>query len=575
MNRYSNWRLLFLLFLFLLLGVGVASRLFFLQILQHDYYSKITEDRNQLYQTLFPDRGEVFMQDLAVSRKGQDKYYPLAVNKEFKQVYLVPKDISEDSKDSLAEKLSGLLRLDKDLILSRINKKGDPYEPLKSKIDDEVVKQIEALNIKGVGLAPEVWRYYPNKSLASHIIGFVGMSNDERTGQYGIEGYYNKELQGEPGHLSGEKDIAGYWIPSLKHDFKPAEDGSKIILTIDQNIQFQIEKELNYLAGKWQAEEGTIIVMDAKTGAVRGMASYPNFDPNEYNKVENINVFLNPAIQKAYEPGSVFKVLTMAAGLENGKITPSATYIDKGEVRFGGSVIKNVDGKIYGEQTMTQVLEQSLNTGAIFVQQALGEELFVNFIQRFRFGELLGVDISGEVGGNISNLFTGRDVNLATISFGQGITVTPLSLIAMIGAVANKGNLMRPFLVQKIIKADGSEIATEPRIIDRVMSAQTSEKLTKMMVSVVENGHAKSVQVPGYTIAGKTGTAQVADLVKGGYSEDTIHTFVGFTPAFNPQFVMLIKLDKPKGTRFAEGSVNPSFKKLSEYLFNYLEIPPQ
>lgn len=551
------------------------SRLFFLQILQHDYYTKIAEGRNQLYQTLFPDRGEILMQDLAASKKGQDKYYPLAVNKEFKQVYLTPKDIPEDSKDGLAEKLSELLGLNKDLILSRINKRDDPYEPLKSKVNDEVVKQIEALNIKGVALAPEVWRYYPNKSLAAHVVGFVGVSDGEKTGQYGIEGYYNQELQGQQGYLAGEKDIAGYWIPSMKHSFRPAEDGAKIILTLDQNIQFQIEKELNYLAEKWHAEEGTIIVMDARTGAIRGMANYPSFDPNEYNQVENINVFLNPAIQKAYEPGSVFKSLTMAAGLESGKITPSTTYTDKGEVRFGKSVIKNVDGKIYGEQTMTQVLEQSLNTGAVFVQQTLGKDLFVNFIQRFRFGEPLGIDISGEVGGNIANLFTGRDINLATISFGQGITVTPLSLIAAIGAIANKGNLIRPFLVQKIIKADGSEITTKPRAIDQVMSSQTSEKLTKMMVSVVENGHAKNVRIPGYTIAGKTGTAQVADLAKGGYSEDTIHTFVGFAPAYNPQFVMLIKLDKPQGTRFAEGSINPSFKKLSEFLFNYLEIPPQ
>ncbi|MFH1611976.1 MAG: penicillin-binding protein 2 [bacterium] len=516
------------------------------------------------------------MQDLAASRREkEEKIYPLAINKEFQQIYIVPKDIPNEHKEEMAEKLSNILDLEKETILYRMNKEDDPYEPLKNKVDKEIAEKIEGLSLLGVGLAPENWRYYPNGSLASHLIGFVGLADGGRKGQYGIEEYYNEDLQGEQGFLQGEKDIAGYWIPSTKRTFEPAEDGSKIVLTVDQNIQFVIEKELQYLTNLWQAESGTIIVIEPQTGAIRAMANWPTFNPNEYNKVDDVNTFSNLAIQQAYEPGSVFKPITMAAGLEEGKILPNTKYIDNGELRFGGSTIKNVDGKAYGEQTMIEVLEKSLNTGVVFVEQMLGHDLFSSFIQNFRFSEPLGIDISGEVGGNIANLFTGRDINMATISFGQGIAVTPLSLISAISAVANGGKLMRPFVVQKKVLADGEEIITEPQIIDQVMSEKTSDELSKMMVSVVDNGYGRPARVSGYSIAGKTGTAQVADLEKGGYSEKTIHTFVGFAPAFNPQFAILIKIDKPQGIRFASDSVSPSFGKLAKYLFNYLEIAPQ
>ncbi|MFC1700763.1 peptidoglycan D,D-transpeptidase FtsI family protein [Patescibacteria group bacterium] len=576
--KNDNGRLLFLLIVILLLGCGILSRLFFLQILQHNYYSALAQGQHQLYQTLFPKRGEIFAQDLSASqRQGQDKYYPIAVNKEFSKAYIVPKNILEEEKDSLSSKLSELLGLDKEIILQRMNKKGDPYEPLKNKIDDETAGRIIELNAKGVELSDEIWRYYPNDSLASHLIGFVGgIDNNEKIGQYGIEEYYEEELSGKEGFLTGEKDINGYWIPIFGQKFEHAIDGSDLILTIDQNIQFKAEKELSYLTEKWKAESGTIIIMDSKSGAIRAMASWPNFNLNKYSEVENIDVFLNPAVQKAYEPGSVFKVFTMAAGIENGKVTPLTKYIDFGEVRFGGNVIRNVDNKVYGEQTMIQVLEKSLNTGAVFVQQELGQDLFVEFLKRFNFDEPTGIDIVGEARGNLLNLYAGQSLDLAVISFGQGITVTPIGLVSAFGAIANKGILMRPFLVQKIIKSDGREINTEPQVSGKIASPETIKDLTKMMVSVVENGFGKPAMVNGYSIAGKTGTAQIADLEKGGYSEDdTIHTFVGFAPAFDSRFVILVKLDKPKDIRFASDSVSPSFKNLAEYLFNYFEIPPQ
>lgn len=571
----KDWRLYFLLIVVVLIGSGVMARLFSLQILRYGYYSALAQDQQQFYKEIFPKRGEIFMQDLSSKqRNGQDSYSPLAINRDFQQVYLVPRDIPEDKKKELAENLAQLLDLDRELILARMNKKDDPYEPLKHKVSHEIAQQIENLGIKGIEVAPESWRYYPNGSLAAHVVGFVGINEGKKIGQYGLEGYYEDELKGRVGSLIGEKDTSGYWIPSLNQKLEPAQDGSTLILTIDQNIQFKVEKELAQAVERWQADGGTIIVMEPKTGAIRAMASLPSFNPNKYSKVEDIDIFLNPAIQKVYEPGSVFKPITMAAGLDSRLISLETTYQDKGRIRIKGSVITNVDGKAYGIQTMTQVLEKSLNTGAVFVQQKIGQNIFSEYVQKFNFGQLTGVDLAGEVKGDIFNLFSGREINLATISFGQGITVTPLELIAAVGAIANGGKLMRPFLVEKVIKPNGEEVISQPKVIRDVISSETSKDLTRMMVSVVENGFGKPAKVPGYDIAGKTGTAQVPDFEKGGYSEEIIHTFVGFAPAFNPEFVILIKLDKPKGIRFAADSVSPVFRRLAEYLFNYLEIPP-
>jgi len=588
----NQWRIYILIIIVFVVGSGILARLFSLQILQYDYYSVLAQDQHGLDKILFPQRGEIFIQDLSDSRRtprqspegeradklgtGQENYYPLAINKEFYQVYIIPKDIIAHQKEDLAVRLAELLEIEKETILQRMNKADDPYEPIKHKVNQEIAQEIENWQVDGLETAQETWRYYPNDSLICHLIGFVGMREEKKVGQYGLEGYYENELKGQTGFLSGQKDTSGYWIPSLRQELKSAQDGPQFILTIDQNIQFKVEKELKALIERWQAEAGTIIVTEPSSGAIRAMANWPNFNLNQYSQVENIDIFLNPSIQKVYEPGSVFKPITMAAGLDSGRITPETIYQDKGQIRIKGSTVNNVDKIVYGEQTMTQVLEKSINTGAVFVQREIGQDIFQDYIQRFNFSQPTGIDLIGEVGGDISNLFTSAEINLANISFGQGITVTPLGLITALGAIANQGKLMRPFVVEKIIQPDGQEIEKEPQIIKQVISPQTAEKLTKMLVSVIERGYGRPAQVTGYSIAGKTGTAQIPDLEKGGYSEDeTIHTFVGFAPAFAPQFIILIKLDKPLGIRFAADSVSPVFKKLAEYLFNYLEIPPQ
>ncbi|OPL12002.1 MAG: hypothetical protein AVO34_01950 [Firmicutes bacterium ML8_F2] len=572
----KQWRIYALIFFVFLLGSGVLTRLFFLQILRYDDYHALAQNQHQFLQTLFPQRGEILMQDLSNHQRNDENYYsPLAVNKKYQQIYVVPREIDVQEKDNLANELSCLLDLEKDDILNKLNKEDDPYEPLKHKVDREVSEEIDNLNIQGVNSSLETWRHYPNNTLACHLTGFVGMVGETKVGQYGLEGYYQDLLKGKQGFFKGQRDTAGYRIPSLNQKLEPAEDGAVLVLTIDQNIQFKAEKELKEVIERWDAESGTVIIMEPQTGAIRAMASWPVFDPNEYSQVESMGVFLNPSIQKVYEPGSVFKPITMAAGLDSGHISPETVYQDKGQLSLGGGIIKNVDGKVYNQQTMTQVLEKSLNTGAVFVQQKIGEETFKDYVQRFNFNLPTGIDLAGEIGGNISNLYTGREMNLANISFGQGITVTPLGLITALAAIANRGELMHPFIVEKIVYPNGREEVTSPSSVKEVISQKTAENLVKMMVSVVDNGFGKPAKIDGYSIAGKTGTAQVPDFEVGGYSDETIHTFVGFAPAFDPEFIILIKLDKPHGIRFASDSVSPVFKELAKYLFNYLEIPPQ
>jgi len=572
----KHWRIYLLTLVIFFLGSGILARLFTLQILQYDYYHAWAQNQHEFQATLFPQRGQILMQDLSSQKRdGQEHYSPLAINKEFKQVYLVPKDISDQIKNSLVDQLVEILNLDKQVISERINKSDDPYEPLKHKLDQATAQEIEQLDIKGLGLISETWRYYPNNTLASHIAGFVGIVDEEKVGQYGLEGYYQDELKGQTGFLAGQKDISGYGIPSLNQKIEHAQNGVDLVLTIDENIQFKVEKELKQVIEQWQAESGTIIVMEPKTGAIRAMVSWPAFDPNEYSQVEDINFFLNPVTQEVYEPGSVFKPITMAAGLDSNKVSPETKYIDNGYIKIKGSFISNVDGRSYDQQTMTQVLEKSLNTGAVFVQQTVGLDIFQDYVERFNLDQPTGIDLGGETYGNISNLYTGRDINLATISFGQGITVTPLGLIVAIGSIANQGDLMRPYLVEKIIYPDKSEKKTLPERVGQTISPATAKTLTKMLVSVVENGYGKPAMVPGYDIAGKTGTAQVSDLEQGGYTEETIHSFIGYAPAYDPQFIILVKLDKPQGIRFASDSVSPVFKRIAKYLLDYLEIPPQ
>jgi len=526
-----------------------------------------------------------------------------------------------------------------------LTKKNDPYEPIAKKVDEKTLKKLYALlarpatteildefSVEGIGVEAELAaiaekkpsggdfalsgddlevkgnsvfykknngdleeikfdgiafmrkerRYYPERNIGSHIVGFVGYddSGGGYRGRYGLEGFFNEELFGKTGSVKTGRGAGGELVIANDRVYEKPVNGSNIILTVNKTVQFTACRRLNETAEKYDAEGGTVIVMEPNTGAILAMCSWPDYDPNNYNQVESMAVYNNPAIFSEYEPGSIFKSITMAAALDSGKVTPETVYEDKGKIMVEGwpKPIKNSDYETrgaWGVVNMNTVLEESLNTGAIFAMKKTGADVFARYVKDFGFGEKTGIELETESAGNIRNLLAEKikPIDAAVASFGQGITVTPLQMAAAYAAIANGGILMKPYLVSEIIHSDGSVDKTQPRQIKRVISERAAILLSGMLVNVVENGHARRAGVDGYYVAGKTGTAQVAAKNKKGYSDKTIHTFVGFAPAENPAFVMLVKLDNPKGVKYSSASAAPLFGEIAEFLLNYLEIP--
>lgn len=564
-KKFANSRY-YLLFVLILVAAGcILVRLFSLQIIKHNFYTALAQGQHEVLAKLIPHRGEIFIQEKGL-------WHPLAVNRNYKTAFLVPREVVD--KDEVAGQLAPILNLPVDKILEKLKDSEDPYEPLVSKLSDETADKIKNLNLKGVHLTDEEWRWYPQGSLASHVLGFVGAKDNEKIGQYGLEQYYETELAGKSGLLKSEKDALGRWLLMGDYTLEPADNGDQLYLTLDQNIQYVLEQKMKSLDEKWQVSGSCAIVMNPKTGAILAMAGWPDFDPNEYQKTFDVKSFLNPCIQERYEPGSVFKPVVMAAGLDTNKVTPDMTYTDTGSVQIGSYTIKNSQEKVYGLSSMTRVLEKSINTGAIFVQRLIGGEVFKNYIEAFGFDRVSGIDLASEATGNLSNIRENREINYATAAFGQGVSVTPLQMISAIAAIANEGKLMRPYVVEKVVEPNGQEKITRPQVTRQVITPQSANKLTAMLVSTVRNGYDK-IKVKNYFIAGKTGTAQIPSEGSRGYSDETIHTFVGYAPAYNPKFIVLLKIDKPRGIQFASESLAPVFGDFAQYLFNYYQIPPE
>lgn len=391
-------------------------------------------------------------------------------------------------------------------------------------------------------------RFYPQGLFAAHVLGFVGYRENDRVGQYGVESQYD--------------------------DVLTSASGDDVVLTIDPTIQAYVETKLAEVLHRYSSARGTVIVQDPMTGAILAMASSPSFDPNHYQDYP-VERYANPAVQEEWEPGSTMKAITMAGALNAGVVTPETTYTDTGLLMINGYPIRNYNNEGNGVQTMRQVLDKSLNTGAVFAESRLGNDKFLNNIVGFGFGQKTGVDLSGETDGNISNLYQPQQVSFATAAFGQGVAVTSLQLLNAYSAIANGGKLMQPYVAKEIVHGDGSVTSAKPKILGTPITEKTASTLTSMLVDVVDNGFDKG-QVPGYDVAGKTGTAQIPDKVHGGYlTEDQfIHDFVGFAPAYAPRFTILIKMERPKGIKFASRSLSPVFADIASFLLRYFKIPP-
>ncbi len=542
---------LWFVFLIVIVSTGLFCwRLFNLQIVEGGEWRAQAQGQQRIFTQAQGDRGNIYL-------NSNGDPVVAATNKKVYHAYISPRRIKEEEKESFASLFADLLDVEKEDVLKRM-KKDSAYEVIKRNLSEEekeVVERTEELYIQ-----EELTRFYPENDFASHVLGFVG---GENRGQYGVEQYYEKVLQGKVGMREGLKNPLGTLI--LNDSIKRGED---LFLTIDYNVQHFVERELEERVEQFDARSGMAIVMNPKTGEVMAMANYPEFDPNKYNKFES-SVFKNSAMQSVFEPGSVFKPITMAIALDEDAVNPEDTFLDTGSVQIHGRTIYNYARRSYGEVDMSRILENSINTGIVYVKDRVGNETFLDYLHEFGFFEPTGIDLHGEVYSKNRSFLEGHEVNFATASYGQGINVTAVQLMRAFSALANNGEMVDPYVVQR-----------EEYYIpsgEQVISAETASLVTEMMINTIEDGFGSTAKVPGYYIAGKTGTAQIPwsslGVSRRGYSDKTMQGFIGFAPALDPEFMIYVSLDDP-WSRSAEVSAAPLFKEISEFLFEYKRIPP-
>ena len=510
----------------------------------------------------------------------------LAISRGTTRVIADPKEIHDKSDMfKIAERLTDLLNLDVGTVAEKLSNPESRYSEIAREVPDGPATRIrEAINeedetkkLHGVRLEADKKRVYPNQELAAHVLGFVGESAarpNDVVGQAGIEAYYDDHLGGQPGLVRSDVDRYGHRIPIGRHSMQQPRHGSDIILAIDRTIQHIVEQELTAALKKYNAAAGSILITNPKTGEVLGLANRPTFDPGLVHQYRQFGPEMeNRSRALWYEPGSTFKLITMAAGLNENLISPDSTHNNPGVLEYAGQEFKNWDEKTYPNQTMTSVLQHSSNTGSIFVADKLGKQTFYQYVDRFGFGTGTGIDLE-EVGGLVRRF---GDPNwyppdLASNSFGHGITVTHIQLAAAIGAIANDGILMAPRVARALTHADGRRENIEPFAVRRVIRKETSQTLIQMMEVAERMVIPNLAKIPGYRTAGKTGTAQIAH--QGSYADAEAHaSYVGFGPLEQPQVLALVVIEKPqKGTYGAEVAA-PTFAKVISRIFAYLKIP--
>lgn len=566
-GKLFNKRMVWMTILLFVSFAAIILRLATLQLAQGGDYRVQADSQRTSVGTIEPSRGEIKIAD---KFSGEPTTVATSIKKPI--VYANPSAMTD--REATAKALAPILGMSEQEILEKTADSSKKYVWLKKQISDEDKKKIEDLKLSGIAFDSEVIRFYPEGTFLSQLLGFVGYKQDTKTGLYGIEQAFNEYLTGTPGLMAQERAAGGAWIFGGRRDQTPARDGDTVLLTIDKTIQFKAENVVKKAVEDNQADSGSIIIMDPKTGAILAMATYPSFDPNDYAKASDPEVYNNQTTQGSYEPGSIFKPITLAAALNEGKITAQTTYNDTGEVKVDGYTIKNSDLKAHGTQTMTQALEESLNTGMIYAQGTIGNKKFKEYVERFGFGKKTGIEVA-ESKGELSNLEGNIDVNYDTASFGQGVNVTPIQMVQAFGAMANGGKMMKPYVVNARITGNGKVEETQPSVVGQPITVQTASTISAMLVNVVENGHGKRAGVKGYYVAGKTGTAQVPLKGGGGYDKNNnIGSFAGYAPVEDPRFVMLVRVNHPRTVSFAESTAAPAFGTMAQFLLQYYGVIP-
>ncbi|HEY8490891.1 MAG TPA: penicillin-binding protein 2 [Dehalococcoidia bacterium] len=541
---------------------GLVGRLAYLQIVRHEVYAAAARDEHFGRDVVYARRGAI------LDRNG----HPLATSVSTFDVY-VDRRAWQDGQVAAraADQLAAILGRPAAEIYAAAGS-GEGEYLLARNIPYEQGLQIQSAGVRGVRLQPSHLRVYPEGDLATTLLGFLGR---DEVGLTGVERDWNDVLMGEPGVILYDRDALGRPIGLSTRRVVPPEPGPDVVLTVDRNIQRMAEERLDRAIRESGATGGDVVVLDPYTGEILAMVSRPafRFSTLDLNDPNQMDLYRPRAITDVYEPGSIMKLVTMAAGLDTGIITPGTTYEDTGYVSVGGWRIANWDYSVNGVQTMTDVLKKSLNTGSVWVAQALGPERLYHYLSAFGFGQPTGVGLSGEASGWYRQpddpLWSESD--LATNSFGQGMTATPLQVAAAVAAIANGGNLVRPYVVRETVGPDGSRV-TRPETVHRVISEATARTLRGMMNQVVDGVPGHLAQVEGYSVAGKSGTTSVL-AQDGRYGQSTIASFVAFAPADDPVAVVLVKIDQPKGLYGATVAA-PVAADLLRGILTYMKVPP-
>jgi stage V sporulation protein D (sporulation-specific penicillin-binding protein) len=511
-----------------------------------------------------PKRGEI------LDRNG----IALATNISSPTVYIVPRQIKDPAKT--AEKLANILNAEVQEIYQQITKKSS-MERLKAgrKISNEKAKEIEELNLPGVYIAEDSKRYYPFEDYLSHVLGFTGIDNQ---GLMGLELSYDKELAGKRGAVQFYSTAKGERMESMPDDYHPPVDGLDLVLTIDSQIQTILERELDNADAQYNPDGLIAIVMDPNSGEILGMASRPNFDPSDFQHVAPEIYNRNLPIWSTYEPGSTFKIITLAAALEEGKVNlEEENFYDSGRVEVGGAQLHCWKRGGHGSQTFLEVVQNSCNPGFVELGERLGKEKLFDYIKKFGFGEKTGIDLVGEGKGILFDLDKVGPVELATTAFGQGVSVTPIQQVTAVSAAINGGTLYQPYVVKELVDPETEEVVMRKKPVAKrkVISDETSKTIRYALESVVAQGTGKNAFVDGYRVGGKTGTAQKAQ--GGRYLENNhIVSFIGFAPADDPQIVVYVAVDNPKGTVQFGGTVAaPIVGNIIEDSMRVLKVTPR
>ena len=568
MNAKIKFRSRIVLFLTFIFSIVLGSTLYYLQIIHGEEYAKKAEAQYVDPGTGLLQRGSIYL-----TSKDDIKVQGATLKSGYK-IFINPSNLKDP--ETAFKALADYIDISQEDFIKKATKENDKYEPIANQVPEATANSVRNIKIPGIGVSKEVWRVYPGETMLAHELGILGQNSSSSmvVGKYGLERTYESILR-------RDKTSSGYAFAELFGDNKIAdntiaEKEGDVITSIEPTAQKYLEKILEGINDRWKPETVGGIIIDPNTGEIIAMSSLPTFNPNDTSNIKDVRELSNPLVENAYEMGSIIKPLTVATALDFGAITPQSTYEDTGTMIVSGKKIANHDSKARGQTTIQDLLGYSLNVGAATIALKVGKDDFAKYFFSFGMGSKTGIDLPNEATGLVGNLKTGRDVEIATAAFGQGIAISPIAVVKALSILANGGKVITPHLVKEIRYTDGSNILIDPKIRGQVLKKETTDEVTDMLVKVVDNTLVHgAIKNEHYSIAAKTGTAQIADREKGGYYKDRyLHSFFGYFPAYNPKYLVFLFQVYPKGTEYAADTLTDPFNEIVKFMINYYNIAP-